>query len=84
MFFDVRLDRDEVVVDEGRDIWVGVRLGLQPSARASSRGGTEINQQRFLRSLGFRQRGVGVFIPIDSHVVFPPELEVRVDSAAVF
>jgi hypothetical protein len=48
VFFNVRLDRNEVVVDEGCDFRVGVGLGLQPSARPSSRGGAEIDQQRFL------------------------------------
>jgi hypothetical protein len=65
VFFDVGFERDEVFVDEGRDIVVRVGLGLQPSARASSRGGTKINEQRFLCRFGFSERCVRVFVPLN-------------------
>jgi hypothetical protein len=69
VFFNVRLYGDEVVVDERSGFRIGIGLGFQPGACASGRGGAEINQQRLLGSLGFRQRRVGVFVPIDGHRV---------------
>lgn len=48
VFFYVSLKGQEVLVDEGRGFCVSVGLGLQPSTRASSGGGAEINQQRSL------------------------------------
>jgi hypothetical protein len=65
VFFDVRLQGQEVLVDEGSDFRVGVGLGLQPSACASSRGGAEIYEQRSLCRLGFGERGVCVFVPLN-------------------
>jgi hypothetical protein len=67
MLFDVRLDGHEILVDEGRGLIIGIGFGFQPNACASSRGGTEINQQWFLFRLRFCQRRVCVFVPFDSH-----------------
>jgi hypothetical protein len=64
VFFDVGFERDEVLVDEGREFVVRVGLGLQPSARASSRGGAEINQQRLLYLFGLGQGRVRVLVPL--------------------
>jgi hypothetical protein len=64
-FFDVRLKWQEVLIDEGRDFVVRVGLGLQPSARASSRGRAEIDQQRFLRLFGLSQGRVRVLAPLN-------------------
>jgi hypothetical protein len=75
MFFDVRLDGHEVLVNEGSDFLVGVRFGLQPNASASSRGGAEINEQRFLRRLCFFECRVRIFVPLHSHNHDPPELD---------
>ena len=71
MFFDVRLDSHEMLVDEGCDFRIGVGLGLQPSAGASSRGGAEVNEQRFICFLRFGERRVEVFLPLDSHLFAP-------------
>ena len=65
MFFDVRFEGQEILIDEGRDLIVGVGFGLQPNARASSRGGAEINQQRSVLRFRFTERRVGVLAPFD-------------------
>jgi hypothetical protein len=75
MFLDVRFERNEILVDEIRYFRVGVRLGFQPSARASSRCCAEINEQRFLALLSLRERRVSIFVPLDSHLLLPPELK---------
>jgi hypothetical protein len=67
VFFDVHFERDEVFVDEGCGLIVAVRLGFQPSTCASGRGGTEINEQRFLTAFCFRKRRVSVGDPIYFH-----------------
>jgi hypothetical protein len=72
----VRLDRHEVLVDEGRGFLVSVGFGFQPNARASSRGGAEIYQQWFLRRLTFGECRVHVFVPLHSHLVVPPNIEI--------
>ena len=56
---------------------IRVRLGLQPSAGASGRGGAEIDQQRFLRRRSFRERRVCVLVPVDGHLTRPPELKLQ-------
>jgi hypothetical protein len=48
VLLDVGLDRQEILVDKAGDFFVGIRLGLQPSASASSGSRTEIEQQRLL------------------------------------
>ena len=45
VFLDVRFDRKEILIDEGRDFIVGIGFGLQPNARPSSRSRAEIEQQ---------------------------------------
>jgi hypothetical protein len=67
VLFDVRLQGEEIFVDEGGDFLVGVGLGFQPSASASSRGRTEINEQRLARRLSLRERRVGILFPFDCH-----------------
>jgi hypothetical protein len=67
VLFDMSFDRDEILIDEAGDFIVGVGLGFQPSARASSRCGAEIQQQRFVRRLGFRQCRINILLPIYSH-----------------
>ncbi|HKB66842.1 MAG TPA: hypothetical protein VKC61_13380 [Pyrinomonadaceae bacterium] len=42
VFLDVRLDRKEILIDEGRDFIVSVGFGLQPNTRTSSRRGAEV------------------------------------------
>jgi hypothetical protein len=67
VFFDVCLEWDEVLVDEGRGLIVAVRLGFQPSTCASGRSRAEIDEQRFLTVFGFRECRVSVCHPIDFH-----------------
>ena len=67
MFFDVRFDRQEVLVDEGRDFIVRVGFGLQPNARASSRGRAEVEEQRLPGGLRLGQCRVNVLLPFHSH-----------------
>src|SRR5262249_54513851 len=40
--FDVHGDRKETLIDEGCDLFIGVRLGFQPNASASSGSGAEV------------------------------------------
>src|ERR1700722_11833589 len=42
MLFNVHVQGDELLINKRRDLGIGVRLGLQPSACASSRGGAEV------------------------------------------
>ena len=44
VFLDVNLDWQEMLLDERRHAFVGVRLGIQPSACSSHRRGAEIEQ----------------------------------------
>ena len=67
MFLDVRCDRKEILIDEGRDFIVGIGFGLQPNARASSRSGAEVEQQRLLVSLRLSECHIDVFVPLNSH-----------------
>jgi hypothetical protein len=70
VLFDVSFERDEVIVDKGRDFRVVVGLGFQPSTRASSRCRAEVNEQRFLLRLGLRERRVSILVPIHCHLFF--------------
>jgi hypothetical protein len=67
VFFDVDFDRNEILLDKRRELGISIRLGFQPSTSASSRSSAEINQNRFMFSLGFAQRCINVLIPIHSH-----------------
>jgi len=67
VFLDVDGERDEFLVDEGRELRVAVGLGLQPSACASSRSGAEVDQQGQVLGLGVGERGINVFVPGNGH-----------------
>lgn len=67
MFFDVRAESYEMLFDEARDGIVTVRFGFQPNATASRRRCTEIDEQRFVSALRFRERRIDVFSEFDSH-----------------
>jgi hypothetical protein len=69
VFFYVRLDGQEILIDEGRGLPVSIGLGLQPSARASSRGGAEIDQEGSLCGLSFCQSRVSISVPLYSHIL---------------
>jgi len=43
VFLDVRVDRNEILVDESCDFIVRIRFGLQPNARTSSRRCAEVD-----------------------------------------
>ena len=73
MFFDVGFDRDEMLVDEVACFGIGVRLGFQPSASASSRRRTEIEQERAILLFRGGEPLIHVSAPIHRHVS-PPAL----------
>ena len=52
ILFDVNFDRSKALVDPGGELRVGVGLGFQPSACASTGGGAEIDENRPVLSLG--------------------------------
>ena len=67
VFLDVRCDRKEIFIDEGRDLIVGIRFGLQPNTCTSSGRGAEVEQQGLLVSLCLSESGIYVFVPLNSH-----------------
>jgi hypothetical protein len=69
MLLDMRLDWKKIRVDEVRDASIRVRLGLQPSACASSRGRAKIEQNRPAVAARLGQRGIDVFAPLNLHIV---------------
>jgi hypothetical protein len=52
ILFDVNFNGSKGLVDPGGELRVGVRLGFQPSACASTRGGAEIDENRPVLCLG--------------------------------
>jgi hypothetical protein len=68
VFLDVCFDRQEILIDEGRDFIVGIGYGLQPNARSSSRSSAEVEQQGLLVSLCLSECRINVFVPLNSHV----------------
>jgi len=79
MFLDVRFDRKEIFIDEGRDFIVGIGFGLQPNARASSRSSAEVEQQGLLVRLCLTECRIHVFVPLNSH--FQSLLEIKSNMA---
>ena len=67
MFFDVGFDRDEVLIDELRRLRIFVRLGIQPSTRASSRCGAEVQQDRLALFFCLLKRLIDGLAPIHGH-----------------
>jgi hypothetical protein len=67
MLLDVGCYRKEIIVDKAADFLVGIRLGLQPSASASSGSRTKIEQERLVGVFRARQRGVDVTGPLNRH-----------------
>ena len=67
VFLDVDGEWNESLVDIGRELWVGVRFGFQPSACASSRCGAEIEQNGLVLCLRLSERGINIFVPGNSH-----------------
>jgi hypothetical protein len=81
VFLDVRFDRKKILIDEGRDFIVGIGFGLQPNARASSRGSAKVEQQGLLVSLCLSECSINIFIPLNSH--FQSLLETKSNLAIV-
>ena len=79
VFLDVRFDRKEILIDEGRDFIVGIGFGLQPNARASSRSSAEVEQQGLLVSLCLSECRINLFVPLNSH--FQSLLETKSNMA---
>jgi hypothetical protein len=69
MFLDMRFDRQKIRIDEGRDAFIRVRLGLQPSTGPSSGGRAEIDQDRPAGVVRLFQRGIDVLAPLNCHGV---------------
>jgi len=67
VFLDVRCDRKEFLINEGRDFIVGIGFGLQPNACASSRSSAEVKQQGLLFGLCLSECCIYVFVPLNSH-----------------
>jgi hypothetical protein len=67
MFLDVGLYRNEVLVNECGGLLVFVRLGIQPSASASSWRRAEVQQDRPALFLCGRQRLIDVSTPLHRH-----------------
>jgi hypothetical protein len=67
VFFDVCLEWHEVVVNKRGSLVIAIRLGFQPSTRASGRRGAKIDEQRLLLGFGFRECRVSVFQPMYFH-----------------
>jgi len=81
VFLDVRFDRNEILIDEGRDFIVGIGFGLQPNARASSRSSAEVEQQGLLVSLCLSECSINILVPLNSH--FQSLLETKSNMAIV-
>lgn len=67
MFFDMGFYRQEILLDELSGLRVLVRLGIQPSTSPSSRGRTEIDQNRSVLFLSSDQGLINIFAEIHSH-----------------
>jgi len=65
IFLDMNFERNEVAVDEVGSIRVGVRFGFQPSACPSGGCGAKVHEQRLTAGLRLRQRGIGIFLPVN-------------------
>jgi hypothetical protein len=61
------LHRQKIRVDERSDALIRVRLGIQPSAGASSRGCAEIQQDGPAGLRRLREGDIDVFTPLDGH-----------------
>jgi hypothetical protein len=59
----VNPDRDEMIGDEPNDPFVGVHLGIQPSAAASHRSGGEIGEHVARLRLRVRERALEIVPP---------------------
>jgi len=67
MFLDVGFDGQEILVDEIGGFLVLVRLGIQPSAGASGRSRTEVQQDGAALRFRCDERLIDVLAPIYGH-----------------
>jgi hypothetical protein len=67
LLLEVNLYRQEVLINEVGNFWVGIDLGIQPSARASHGGGAEVQQYGTVLSFGFGERRIGIFGELHRH-----------------
>jgi len=68
---DVDVERNEIIVDEGRQTGVAIRLVLEPLAGTSRRCGAEVDQQWARSFLSLSQCLVGIGYPVDGHKLPP-------------
>jgi hypothetical protein len=68
LLLDVDSHRNEILGDEAYDAFIGIYLGIQPSATTSHRRRAEINQHGFTFGFGICQRGINIFAPFDWHI----------------
>ena len=80
-FLDVGGYRDKILIDEQRELRVGVRFGFQPNTSASRGRGTEVEQHGFVFGFGAGERTVEVFAPLNGHAS-PPETVCRIRDAS--
>lgn len=65
--FDVDGNGQEILIDETAWLFIGVRLGFQPNACASSWRGAKVEQNWFATVLCLTQRRIRVFDPLHWH-----------------
>jgi hypothetical protein len=68
VFLDVDGEWNESLVDIGRELWVGVRFGFQPSACPSRWSGAEIYQHGLVLCLRLAECSVYIFVPRYCHL----------------
>jgi hypothetical protein len=71
ILFDVDLQRNKILIDEAGNPFVGINLGIQPSACASCRRRREIEEQSLVLKLRFGQRSINILLPCHGHSEFP-------------
>ena len=80
VLFDMDLQRNEVLIDEAGNPFIGINLGIQPSACASRRRRAEIEEQGLVLKLRFRERSVNILLPSYGHPEFPPLMKFSASS----
>ena len=68
MLLDMSVHRNKTLVDELCGFWIRIGLGLQPSTGASSRRGTEVEQDSLFFLFRKKQRLIYIFTPAYGHI----------------
>jgi len=68
MFFDMRLYRQKILIDELGGLFVVVRLGIQPSTGSSGRRRTEIQQEGTGLFFRYEQTLIYILAPLNCHI----------------